>query len=1084
MKHYLLKTIARSILYNRKDAVYQIVIVALLSAVITGSLFTGYSVRSTLKRTGSEKLGNTDVIISSGLRYFDAKLAGKIASATGKKAVSILEAEGYCQNFSTGKTALNIKIFGIWNDFFRFNSVDSVYIQPGTIAINSRLAQQLEINPGDEIIIHFKNIDPIPANAPFAPSEKNTGSKVLKVSKILTPQQMGNFSLGISQIIPVNIFMNISDIFPDSNKGHKANRLLIQNSDITSVSDVLPGILSPSDVGLSLRRSEKTGEPELISDRIFIDSTIVTGIIKKIPSASPVITYLGNNFSIKSKNTPYSFISALPSILIPVLKDDGIIINRWLANDLGARKGDSLIVTWYNPGYGHMLEENNKCFIISSIVDNDSKYSDPSLMPDFPGISGSTTCSDWDAGVPILMDRIREKDENYWNEFKGTPKAFISYNTGEKIWGNNFGTATAIRFPQSMQLPDIEEQLTGLFDPVKTGFTVSDIKKSTNNAAEGGVDFSVLFLSLSFFIVISCMILLSMAISLFFDSRRSQIRTYYALGFRNRVIEKQLFLEIIFLAGTGALFGVFLGYLVNTLIIKALNTVWNGAVQTNTLSSEFSIVQLLYGFLLTLLITSLLILFKVKVFLKNLSKPKTGELITHSVHKNNISILFTSIITVAAIIFSMILHDYSTLLSFIGGSFLFATLILVLRYYFIRKDGSVKAADNFKTNYSRRFYFFHPEHAIVPVMFIAAGIFAIIITGANRLEITDKMLLPSGGTGGYLLWAESAIPVKEDLNAAKGKTEFGLDEEELKDLKFVQAKRLSGDDASCLNLNYVSVPSVLGIDPSDFIERRSFSFASKIKIAADKNPWSLLDELPVNNTIYGIADQTVLQWGLKLKIGDTIFFRTENQGLLNIIICGGLKSSVFQGYLLIGEKNFMKYFPSVPGSSIFLITGKPELSELYLNTLNERLSEYGFSSETAAEKLASFFQVINTYLNVFTVLGVFGIVLGVIGLGFVLMRNFNQRKSEFALMMASGYTQNKIKTLIFGDQVLVLLWGILTGTSSGLIATLPSIKGNYEMPWNIILIMIFAILIVGLLTLWLSVRGVNSKKLVIQLRKE
>jgi ABC-type antimicrobial peptide transport system permease subunit len=1084
MKHYLLKTITRSILYNRKDAVYQIVIVALLSAVITGSLFTGYSVRSTLKRTGSEKLGNTNVIISSGLRYFDANLTGKIVSATGKKAVSILEADGYCQNFSTGKTALNIKIFGIWNDFFRFNSVDSVYIQPGTIAINSQLAKQLEINPGDEIIVHFKNIDPIPANAPFAPSEKYMGSKVLKVSKILTPQQMGNFSLGISQIIPVNIFMNISDIFSDSNKGHKANRLLIQNSDINSVSDVLSRILSPSDVGLSLRRSEKTGEPELISDRIFIDSTIVTGIIKKIPSASPVITYLGNSFTLKNKCTPYTFISALPAVFIPDLEDDGIIINRWLADDLAAKKRDSLTITWYDPGFGKVLKEISKCFIISSIVNNDSKYSDPSLMPDFPGISGSTTCSDWDAGVPILMDRIREKDENYWNEFKGTPKAFISYNTGKKIWGNNFGTATAIRFPQSMQLPDIEEQLTGLFDPVTTGFTVSDIKKSANNAAVGGVDFSVLFLSLSFFIIISCMILLSMAISLFFDSRRSQIRTYYALGFRNRVTEKQLFLEIIILAGTGALFGVFLGYLVNTLIIRALNTVWNGAVQTNSLSSEFSIVQLLYGFLLTLLITSLLILFKVKMFLKNLSKPKTGELITHSVQKNNIPLLFTSIITVAAIIFSVILHDYSTLLSFIGGSFLFATMILVLRYYFIRKDGSVKAADNYKTNYSKRFYFFHPEHAIVPVIFIAAGIFAIIITGANRLIITDKMLLPSGGTGGYLLWAESAIPVKEDLNAAKGKTEFGFDEEELKDLEFVQAKRLSGDDASCLNLNYVAVPSVLGIDPSDFIKRGSFSFASKIKIPANKNPWSLLDELPVNNTIYGIADQTVLQWGLKLKIGDTIFFRTENQGLLNIIICGGLKSSVFQGYLLVGENNFMRYFPSVPGSSIFLIAGKPVLSELYLNTLNERLSEYGFSSETAAEKLASFFQVENTYLNVFTVLGVFGIVLGVIGLGFVLIRNFNLRKSEFALMMATGYTQNKIRTLILGDHILILFWGIFTGTFAGLIATLPSIKGNYEMPWSILVLIIIAIAAIGSASVFLSVRSVRGSSLISQLRKE
>jgi putative ABC transport system permease protein len=1085
MKHYhLLKTITRSILYNRKDAVYNIVIVALLSAVITGSLFTGYSVKSTLKRTASEKLGNTSVIISSGLRYFDAKLTGKIASATGKKAVSILEAEGYCQNFSTGKTTLNIKIFGIWNDFFRFNSVDSVYIEPGTIAINSQLAQQLEINPGDEIIIHFKNIDPIPANAPFAPSEKNTRSKVLKVSKILTPQKMGNFSLGISQITPMNIFMNIYDIFPDGNKGHKANRILIQNSDITSISDVLSGILSPSDIGLLLRRSEKTGEPELISDRIFIDSTLVTEILKKIPSASPVITYLANNFSIKSKNTPYSFISALPPTLIPALKDDGIIINKWIANDLGAGIGDSLNITWYNPGYGHMLKENNKCFIISSIVNNDSKYSDPSLMPDFPGISGSTTCSDWDAGVPILMNRIRDKDENYWNEFKGTPKAFITYNTGKKIWGNNFGMATAIRFPQTMQLTDIEEQLTGLFNPEKAGFNVSDIRKSANNAAAGGVDFSVLFLSLSFFIIISCMILLSMVISLFFDSRRNQIRTYYDLGFRNRAIEKQLFLEIKLLAGAGALFGVFIGYLVNTLIIRALNTVWNGAVQTNTLSSEFSIVQLLYGFLLTLLVTSLLILFKVRVFLKNLSNPKTGELITHSAQKNNMSLLFTSIITIAAIIFSMILHDYSTLLSFIGGSFLFATMILLLRYYFIRKDGSVKTANNFKTNYSRRFYFFHPGHAIVPVIFIAAGIFAIIITGANRLIITDKMLLPSGGTGGYLLWAESAIPVKEDLNTEDGRKEFGLDEEDLKDLVFIQAERLAGDDASCLNLNHIVAPSILGINPDAFISKGSFSFASVIRRNEVKNAWALLNEPAGGNTIYGIADQTVLDWGLKIKTGDTLKFNTERGEPLNIVICAGLKSSVFQGYLLISENIFSKYYPSVSGNSIFLAEGKKELSEFYRSTLSERLSDYGFSIEPAAEKLASFFRVTNTYLDVFTILGVMGLILGAAGLGFTLVRNFNQRRREFALMMAAGFTLQKIRNIILSDHILIMIWGIFTGTVSALTATYSSVQGGNELPWIIILIMIISIAAIGFTALWLSVRSIRSATLISQLRRE
>ena len=74
-------------------------------------------------------------------------------------------------------------------------------------------------------------------------------------------------------------------------------------------------------------------------------------------------------------------------------------------------------------------------------------WGDSLLMPDFPGISGSESCSEWDAGVPVKLNEIRQKDEEYWNKFRGTPKAFINYDKGIELWGNNFGPATAIRFP-------------------------------------------------------------------------------------------------------------------------------------------------------------------------------------------------------------------------------------------------------------------------------------------------------------------------------------------------------------------------------------------------------------------------------------------------------------------------------------------------------------------------------------------------------------------------------------------------------------------------------------------------------------
>jgi hypothetical protein len=379
---------------------------------------------------------------------------------------------------------------------------------------------------------------------------------------------------------------------------------------------------------------------------------------------------------------------------------------------------------------------------------------------------------------------------------------------------------------------------------------------------------------------------------------------------------------------------------------------------------------------------------------------------------------------------------------------------------------------------------FNPAHGITPVIFIAAGIFAVIITGANRQIVSEKMLMPSGGTGGFLLWAESAVPVRENLSTAEGRKEFGLDEDELRSLTIVQAKRLPGDDASCLNLNHITAPPVLGIETGTFITRGSFSFASAIRNDGAENPWELLDRNPTGNTIYGIADQTVLEWGLKIGTGDTLVYRAENGQPVNIVICAGLKSSVFQGYLIIGKNNFERYFPSVPGSSIFLADGSIELSDLYTETLSGRFARYGMSVMPASEKLASFFIVTNTYLDVFMILGVLGMILGVAGLGFILLRNFNQRKREFALMMAIGYTIRQVRRLIVNDHILIMFWGILTGFASGLTATHQSLRSGAEMPWSIIAAMAFLVIAAGSLALYLSTRSIRSSSLISHLRRE
>jgi putative ABC transport system permease protein len=1084
----ILKLVTRTIKFNKRPVLNQILIIALLTAVITGSLLTGGSVKESLKKSSSVRLGNTGILISSGLRYFDENLVRKMRDISGVSCTGMLETMGYSQNLNSQKGSFNTRIYGIENDFFAFNGFRTTVLNADEVAVNKRLADYLGIKTGDDIILKFTGISDIPADAPFAPGGDAGKSLVKKVGLILDSDFNGDFSLSITQIAPMNIFINLQDIQNENASSLKINRILIKkekNNSEKSISEALRHNLNATDIGLHLRAVKTTGQYELTSDRIFIDQAILNEVGKQLPFSFPVITYLANRINKGSWSTPYSFVSALPSSLYPEISDGkGIIINRWMAQDISADTGDTVKMYWYAPDSLNKLVENSSDFVIKQIVDIKGIWSDSLLMPDFPGISGKESCSDWDAGVPIKMNIIRSKDDEYWKKFKGTPKAFINYEKGSELWGNNFGPATSIRFAQGVTSREIENKLSGSIDPFKAGFTVSDLAGESIDAANKSVDFGTLFLSLGFFLILSSLILLSFATSSYFDSKLNQIHTLFALGFKHGRITHILFLEAGILGLTGCMAGAFAGYFVDVFITGALNSVWNGAVQTDTLDAYFSIKPIVTGFILTFLTILVFMFIKIRRYLKRLSRREKEFRKPPSARQNLIFVIISATITISLFAQSFLDSDNQTVYSFASGTLLLFTLVLLCRQYYVRSLHSPSPRRKGTKRLSNRYYSFNPSGAVTPVFFIAAGIFTVYITGANRMTFNEKQLTNSGGTGGYLLWCENAIPVKADLNSLTGRKSEGLDEDQLAELKFVQMKKFSGNDASCLNLNHITAPPLLGIDPSDFIVRKSFSFSKVLKPERLADPWEYLNLPPVRNTIYGIADQTVLEWGLKLKTGDTLILRAENGQPLNIILAAGLQSSVFQGNVLIGRGNFTKYFPSVSGSSVMLVDGNHSLSDLYKNTLVDRLENYGAVIEKSTDRLASFYKVTNTYLTVFGFFGALGMISGVAGLGFVLLRNYNQRKKEFALMMATGFHVKNIRRMIFSEQVFVLLAGVFTGVASAVVATLPSIKNNNQIPWLFMGLMILGIVITGVSALAISVRSVTYNSLVTSLRKE
>jgi len=1089
MRRGIFTLVKQTIQFYKKPVLYQVLIIILLSAVITGSLLTGSSVRSSLKRSSAEKLGNTGIVISSGARYFHNSLTDRLRDSAGLKSTGILTLNGYCQSINSQKKAFRTKIIGVSDDYFRFQGEDSLNLKSGEIFINKRLADYLGAKKGDDISVHYTEVTDFPAGAPFAPGKDELPSRVFRVSRILNNSETGDFSLSISQITPMNIFIRIDDIEDYDPAQIRLNRILLDKDDNSSaieVTRVLKNELRPSDIGLKIRMDERTLQNELISDRIFIDSVLLEDVRNVFPESAPVLTYLGNRFVCGSHMTPYSFIAAIPRSLYPeICTGNTMIINRWMADDLDAQKGDTIRMYWYSPDSLNNLTERSDNFVIDRIVSMTGIWSDSLLMPAFPGISGSESCSDWDAGIPINIKLIRPKDEDYWYQYRGTPKAFISYREGKMLWGNNFGPATAIRFAPGITGKVILSRLNGSLEPSKTGFAINDIRRQSIEAADQSVDFSSLFLSLGFFLLVAAIVLLSFAVSDYFNSRRDHIKTMFALGFRSHQIRRILFTEYGLIAIAGSFVGALAGILVNILIINALNSVWKGAVQTDTLNAWFNTVPVITGFFVSLSVIIIFIIIKVNRYLKILNRKENERNRLPSASTNRLFLILSFILTVSLFVLSVVIKGQEMMYSFASGTMLLVSFILAWRQYYIiipsKRAGHIIKGTN---GLSRLYYTSYPSHAVTPVLFIAAGIFAVFITGANRMNFSGKYLQRSSGTGGYLLWCETAIPVSEDLNSPSGRKVYGLEGEQFSSLDFVQARVSSGNDASCLNLNHIVSPPLLGIDPDNFIKEGAFTFASDIQDTDIKNPWSYLDKKAGNNTIYGIADQTVLEWGLKRKIGDTLQLRAENGQPLKVILAAGLQSSVFQGYVIIGMDDFTKYFPSVSGSTIMLAGGDPSMMDLYKNTLEERFENTGIDIQKTTDRLASFYEVTNTYLAVFGVFGAFGMIIAIAGLGFVLLRNYNQRKRDFSLMLATGFAFREIRKMIFSEQLTILIAGLSSGIISAFIATLPSLKTRADIPWGFLSWMVAGVLLSGLAALLLSIRSISRDSLTTGLKKE
>jgi len=146
-----------------------------------------------------------------------------------------------------------------------------------------------------------------------------------------------------------------------------------------------------------------------------------------------------------------------------------------------------------------------------------------------------------------------------------------------------------------------------------------------------------------------------------------------------------------------------------------------------------------------------------------------------------------------------------------------------------------------------------------------------------------------------------------------------------------------------------------------------------------------------------------------------------------------------QGNLIISDRHFLRFFPSSSGASVYLVDVAPGASVDPQNDLTRAFRDNGWYMTGSAARLAEFASVQNTYLSIFTLLGILALILGTVGLGIVLIRNIIERANEIGLFQALGYGPGQIFRIFFLEYFILIGIGILAGFLAAILATLPGL---------------------------------------------
>jgi hypothetical protein len=614
---------------------------------------------------------------------------------------------------------------------------------------------------------------------------------------------------------------------------------------------------------------------------------------------------------------------------------------------------------------------------------------------------------------------------------------------------------------------------------------VVDLGGAARQAVDSPVDFAGLFGGFSFFLIVSAVVLAFLLQAISMQQRTREAGTLLALGFTNGQVFRVFVgesLGVVLLAGAiGTLSGVeYAG-----VILRLMQTTWKGVASGVTVEMSVNAMHLMWSGIGVFVAAAFGGGWVIRRWMSGVPRQllEGRDETNGRARSQRGGAGWRAVLGAVLVIAGGVLSFGPSATGGGGTERFFGHGALVLVGGLLAFAGFLRwcGARGFRgrLGLALRYLGDRPSRPLSLAVSMAAGTFLVVGVECFHHTSSDADAKPSGGTGGFALMGESALPVYVDLNKPAVLEELGVDTKKVAGAEVVGLRVREGDEASCLNLNRAVEPKVFGVPRGAFEGHGSFRFAAGVG-------WEVLDGVAEDGAIPVVADEATARWSLQKGLHDVVTVRDGGR-TVRMRIEGMLSGSVLQGVLLMREEPFIAAFPDSGGQRQFLVRLGEGVGDVagVAAAFTKALRDRGLELRSTMERLAELRAVENTYLLIFQILGGLGVVLATCATGVIALRHGIERRAEFAMLEAVGWTRGRVRSVLRWEHVLAVLAGAVTGAGASLVATVPALTQQGRPLDSRMLLGVPGILVcVAFASLWVAVAFSVRSQALDALRRE